>query len=147
QGLGGAAIMALGVALMRFTVEPERLGNAIGWNSLTVALCSAAGPTIGAAILSVASWHWLFLVNLPLGLLALLASSALPGVRGDRRRADLASVACLAAGIGCLVIGAELFASNPLLACAVLACGVPCLALLWRRELPKPAPLVPLDLL
>ena len=58
QGLGGAAIMALGVALLRFTVGPRRLGDAIGWNSLTVALCSALGPAIGVAILSAASWHF-----------------------------------------------------------------------------------------
>jgi DHA2 family multidrug resistance protein-like MFS transporter len=62
QGLGGAAVMALGVALMRFVVPYGRLGAAIGWNALTVALSSAAGPTIGSAILSVANWPWLWLV-------------------------------------------------------------------------------------
>ena len=56
QGLGGAAGMALGVALLRFIVPKERLGAAIGWNALAVALSSAAGPTLGAAILSLGSW-------------------------------------------------------------------------------------------
>jgi MFS transporter, DHA2 family, multidrug resistance protein len=55
QGLGGAAVMALGIALMRFVVPYGRFGAVIGWNALTVALSSAAGPTIGAAILSVAN--------------------------------------------------------------------------------------------
>ena len=41
QGLGGAAVMALGVALLRFSVPPGRLGSAIGWNALTVALANA----------------------------------------------------------------------------------------------------------
>src|SRR3546814_5978574 len=67
QGFGAACIMPLSVALLRFTVPHHRLGMAIGWNALTVALSSAAGPTIGALILSGASWHWLFAVNLPLG--------------------------------------------------------------------------------
>ena len=52
QGLGGAAVMALGVALLRVVVPHRRLGTAIGWNALTVALSSAAGPAIGAAVSS-----------------------------------------------------------------------------------------------
>src|SRR3546814_2052026 len=55
QGFGAACIMPLSVALLRFTVPHHRLGMAIGWNALTVALSSAAGPTIGALILSGAS--------------------------------------------------------------------------------------------
>ena len=50
QGLGGAAVMALGVALLRVVVPHRRLGTAIGWNALAVALSSAAGPAIGAGI-------------------------------------------------------------------------------------------------
>jgi DHA2 family multidrug resistance protein-like MFS transporter len=46
QGLGGAAIMALGIALLRQSLSPARLGAAIGWNALTVATGSAAGPMI-----------------------------------------------------------------------------------------------------
>lgn len=147
QGLGGAAIMALGVALMRITVGPERLGDAIGWNSLTVALCSAAGPALGATILSAAGWQWLFLVNLPLGAAAFAAALALPDAPGDRHKPDLRSIAYLATGVGCIVAGAELLATNPLATLAVLAFAIPCFVLLWRRELPKPAPLIPFDLL
>ena len=108
QGLGGAAVMALGVALLRFVVPRQRLGAAIGWNALAVALSSAAGPTIGAAILSGTSWPWLFAVNLPLGLLVLLASRALPAVDGTARRLDLSSVALNAGAFAAFVIGAEL---------------------------------------
>lgn len=147
QGLGGAAIMALGVALMRFTVGPERLGNAIGWNALTVALSSAAGPAIGGAILAFASWQWLFLVNLPLAALALAAASMLPAMQGDGRRIDLASIGLLAAGVACLVMAGEIMMHSALLATALLACGGATLALLWLRDSPKPEPLVPFDLL
>ena len=55
QGLGGASLMALGVALLRFTYPPRLLGAIIGWNSLTIALSAAVGPTVGAAIISVAA--------------------------------------------------------------------------------------------
>ena len=78
QGLGAAAIMALGIALLRLVVPQRQLGAAIAWNALAVALSSAAGPTIGAVILSSASWPWLFAVNLPLGAMVLLAARALP---------------------------------------------------------------------
>jgi DHA2 family multidrug resistance protein-like MFS transporter len=91
QGLGGACIMSLGVALMRFVVPQSQLGMAIGWNALAVALGSAAGPTIGAVILSTTSWPWLFAVNIPLGVVILLGTRALPQVPGTRRALDLTS--------------------------------------------------------
>jgi DHA2 family multidrug resistance protein-like MFS transporter len=147
QGLGGAAVMALGVALMRFAVPPGRLGAVIGWNALTVALSSAAGPTIGAAILSVANWPWLFAVNLPVGAIALLAARALPRLAGTARGLDLRSVALNALAFGSLVAGAELLPAAPGLAMALLVAAALGLAALIRREIPKEAPLIPLDLL
>ncbi|MCE3289467.1 MAG: hypothetical protein K0R83_1479, partial [Caulobacter sp.] len=78
QGLGGAAVMALGVALLRQAVGGPRLGAAIGWNALTVALASAAAPSLGALLLSVAGWRGLFVLGLPLAAAVLLAARALP---------------------------------------------------------------------
>jgi len=147
QGLGGAAVMALGVALLRFVVPHPQLGAAIGWNALAVALSSAAGPTIGAAILSVTSWPWLFAVNLPLGVLVLLTTRALPHVGGTARRLDLSSVALNAGAFASLVIGAELLPTRPALAVVLLAAAVVVLVALVRREMPKEAPLIPVDLL
>ncbi|PTL85005.1 MFS transporter [Vitiosangium sp. GDMCC 1.1324] len=148
QGLGGAGVMALGVALLRFTVPHGQLGAAIGWNALTVALSSAAGPTVGAAILSVGSWPWLFAVNLPLGVAVVaLAGRALPRVAGTGRPLDLLSVALNAGGFAALVVGAELAPERPALAVALLVAAVLGLAALVRREAPRSAPLIPLDLL
>ncbi|MEZ4311879.1 MAG: MFS transporter [Polyangiaceae bacterium] len=147
QGLGGAAIMSLGVALLRFVVEPRQLGTAIGWNALAVALSSAAGPTVGALVLSTASWPWLFAVNLPLGALVLLATRALPDVPGTARKLDLASMALNAAFFGALIVGAEQMPERPFLAALLLAVGALAMAALVRREMPRPAPMIPLDLL
>jgi len=147
QGLGGAAVMALGVALLRAVVTDHRLGAAIGWNALAVALSSAAGPAMGAAILSGASWPWLFAVNLPLGFLVLLASRALPPVSGTARRIDLPSVALNAAAFGSFVLGAELLPTRPGLAVALVAASAIALVALVRRERLKAVPLIPLDLL
>ena len=72
QALGAAGIMSVNSALVRLVFPPERLGAGMSVMTLTVAVCSAAGPSIAAAILSVASWQWLFLANVPLGLAAIL---------------------------------------------------------------------------
>jgi DHA2 family multidrug resistance protein-like MFS transporter len=148
QGLGGAAIMALGVALMRFVVPHRQLGAAIGWNALAVALASAAGPTLGAMILSAGGWPWLFAVNLPLGVAVLaLAGRALPRVTGTGRRLDLISAALNAGAFAAVVLGAEELPTRPTLAVALFAAAALGMTLLVRREAPRAAPLIPLDLL
>jgi MFS transporter, DHA2 family, multidrug resistance protein len=147
QGLGGAALMALGLALLRYTFPTRYLGSVIGWNALTVALASAIGPSIGAAIISVASWPWLFAVNLPVGAVVLLAGRSLPNPKGSRRAIDLVSVALNAASFGALVLGADWVVARPFLGGSLLAAAALSLVTLIRREMPRKAPLFPLDLL
>lgn len=147
QGLGAAAVMSLGVALLRTVVPANRLGVAIGWNALVVALTSAAGPTVGALVLALASWPWLFAINLPLGLVVLAAASALPPAPGVARRLDRVNMALTASTFGLLIGGAELFVRAPGIALGVLAVGALGLATLIRREASHAAPLFPLDLL
>ena len=147
QGLGGAAVMALGVALLRHVVHHGQLGAAIGWNAMVIALSSAAGPTIGALILSGTSWPWLFAVNLPVGLVVLLATRALPRHSGTARRLDFVSVALNAGSVAALVIGAELLLTKPALAAVLLVASAIGVGVLVRREMPKEVPLIPLDLL
>ncbi|HQQ69928.1 MAG TPA: MFS transporter [Alicycliphilus sp.] len=68
QGLGAAGVMSVNAALVRLIYPRAQLGQGMAINSLVVATASMAGPTVAAAILSVASWPWLFAMNLPLGL-------------------------------------------------------------------------------
>lgn len=147
QGLGGAAVLSLGVALLRIVVSERQLSAAIGWNALAVALASAAGPTVGALILALVSWPWLFAINLPLGALVLLASRALPHVPGHARKLDRTSVAVNAVAFAALVTGAERIFERPVLAGCVLFISALALLVLVRREMPKPTPMIPLDLL
>lgn len=147
QGLGGAGVMALGVALLRASVPRRMLGAAIGWNALTVALSSAASPALGALILAATGWPWLFLVNLPLGAVALLAARALPTAGGAAQRIDVRSALLNGVTFASLVTGAELVPRAPLVAALLLATAALTLFALVRRELPKAAPLIPLDLL
>jgi MFS transporter, DHA2 family, multidrug resistance protein len=147
QGLGGAAVMALGVALLRQVVPHGQFGAAIGWNALVIALSSAAGPTMGALILSGTSWPWLFAVNLPVGLVVLLATRALPRRIGTGRRLDLVSAALNGGSFGALVVGTEMLLTKPVLAVMLLIASALGVGLLVRREMPKEVPLIPLDLL
>jgi DHA2 family multidrug resistance protein-like MFS transporter len=147
QGLGGAAIMALGIALLRVALGAERLGSAIGWNALTVALCAAAGPTIGAVILSFASWPWLFLAGLPVAILAMLAARALPEVPPARQPLDATGIALYGAAAASLFAGAEGAGAQPLAAICLAAAALACIALLVRRGRRQAAPIIPFDLL
>lgn len=148
QGLGAGPLMSLAVALLRFTYPHRMIGTMIGWNSLVIALSSAIGPTIGASILSIASWPWLFAVNIPIGIIVLLlAGFALPNPSGSHRKLDFRSVALNAAGFGCLVLGADHVIENHVTGGLLLAASAVSFAALVRREWPLKTPLIPLDLL
>jgi len=114
-----------------------------------VGLAFTLGPTAASAILSVATWHWLYLINVPLGLLALgLGLRSLPtlpmaGHAFDRLAAALCAglFALLVLGLGTAVHGAQGALTLGLMAVALL-CG----ALLLRRQAGHPAPMLALDL-
>jgi DHA2 family multidrug resistance protein-like MFS transporter len=147
QGLGGAAILALGIPLLRSALGRDRLGSAIAWNALNVAVCAATGPAIGAFLIAIASWPWLFLVNLPVGALALAASRALPAGGGRSTAIDLHSIVLHAAGAALLFLAFESLVVAPINAAILTAFAAVSFALLVRRELRKEAPLLPLDLM
>ena len=74
QGFGGAGIMSVNGALIRFIFPRAQLGRGVGYNVLFVATSSAAGPSVAAAIMAVASWPWLFAIQVPFGLISLALS-------------------------------------------------------------------------
>jgi EmrB/QacA subfamily drug resistance transporter len=69
QGLGGAMLMANAAALITEVFPAQERGRAMGINSITWAVGGIFGPVLGGLILAVASWRWIFLINLPIGLL------------------------------------------------------------------------------
>ncbi len=149
QGLGAAAIMSLNAALVRATFPRAQLGRIIGFNALVMSISAAAGPTIAALILSVASWSWLFLINVPIGIASMLMGTrAFPHTVGHGGRPQYLSAVLSAVALSTLVFGIETLARGE------IATGVPVLAvavisglLLVRRDWSRPAPLLPLDLL
>jgi DHA2 family multidrug resistance protein-like MFS transporter len=149
QGLGASAIMSVNTALIRYLVPPERLGQGLGMNALTVGVSMAVGPTVASMILSVGAWPWLFAVNVPLGILALaFALPALPRTKRGTHAFDpvaaLLNVIAFASLIFALGEAAQREpVSRVLIAAAIsIVFGV----LLVRRQAGHPAPMLPVDL-
>ena len=149
QGLSGAAIMSVNIALIRFVFPARLLGRGVGMNSLVVALAFTVGPTVASGVLAVASWHWLFLVNVPVGIVAVVfASRALPHTARETHGLDRVAALLCAGLFGGGVLGFESLAHGgawlpvALEWAAAAACGV----LLLRRQAGHPAPLLAIDL-
>jgi DHA2 family multidrug resistance protein-like MFS transporter len=150
QGVGGACIMGVNAALVRYIYPANMLGRGIALNGLVVALGVALGPTVAAGVLAVSTWQWLFLINLPLGGAAFYyAFTALPVTPRIAGAFDYVSTALLALALGGLIIGGDRFAheSSLTLTLVLLALGVVSLVLLVSRQLGRADPLLPVDLL
>ena len=163
QGMGAAGIMSVNGALVRLIYPRNLLGRGIAVNSLVVATASVAGPTLAAAILSAASWPWLFAINLPIGLLCLaLAPKVLPQ---NTAKANGARIAWLDVVLNilmfCLIIvGVDGLGGHAegisgrgpdnlpsWLPAAELAAGIAIGVFYVRRQLSQAVPLFPVDLL
>ncbi|MCK8783397.1 MFS transporter [Roseomonas sp. NAR14] len=149
QGLGAAGVMSVNTALLRFVYPRAQLGRGVGLNATMVAVSFAAGPTIASLILSVGPWPWLFAVNVPFGLLAVVVLlRALPETARSGHRFDLAGALLNAAGFGLLIlaIGEAAHQAGPLTLAAELGAALLLILLLVRREASSPAPMLPVDL-
>jgi len=149
QGVGAACIMSMNAALVRATYPANMLGRGIGYNALVLSMSAAAGPTLAAFILSFGKWPWLFLINLPIGVTAIVvAIRALPHVKGHGHPFDWVAAALSGAMMGLTVSGAEIFSrGNGPIGAAMIVAGIASGAWLVRREWGDPAPLFPVDLL
>jgi DHA2 family multidrug resistance protein-like MFS transporter len=116
---------------------------------MVISVAAAIGPTLAALILGIASWPWLFLINLPIGVAALIVGrKSLPDPHGHGEPFDWGSAVLSAVMMGCIVFGAEMFAREGVgLGGALVAIGIAGgVALVWREWREK-VPLMPLDLL
>ncbi|HEX6540653.1 MAG TPA: MFS transporter [Ktedonobacterales bacterium] len=89
QGLGGAMLSANAMAIITEVFPAKQRGQAMGFNAITWGAGSVLGPVLGGIILATASWRWIFLVNLPIGIVATLLAYLLlhdiaPNPRGER---------------------------------------------------------------
>jgi DHA2 family multidrug resistance protein-like MFS transporter len=148
QGFGGAGIMGVNTALIRFIFPRAQLGRGLGFNALIVATFSALGPSIAAGILSIASWHWLFAINVPLGGIALwLASRVLPVTPRAKHRFDALSALLNAATFGLLITAVDgLGRSRGVIEIGELAAALIVGTIFISRQFTLTVPLLPVDL-
>lgn len=152
QGFGGAALMSVNTALIRLIYPQRQLGRGMGINSFIVAVSAASGPTIAAAVLSVASWPWLFLVNVPVGIVSLLlALRFLPpnASRSLASRFDLPGAVMNALTFGLLIAALSGFAQGQPVALTLSQLAIVLVIgyVFVRRQLRMTVPLLPVDLL
>jgi DHA2 family multidrug resistance protein-like MFS transporter len=149
QGFGAAGIMSQNGALVRFTYPSKMLGRGLGLNALVASAGAALGPTVASGILAVASWQWLFAINVPIGIGAyLLGRRSLP----DNPKSgafDLAGTLLSASMFGFGFIGIDLLTrgGNIWIGMSVLALGTGSAVALFLNSRSQAEPIVPFDLL
>lgn len=151
QGIGAACVMGVNIALTRLIYPKEVLGRGLALNAMVIAIATAAGPTIAGAILSVASWHWLFLINLPFGIIAFtLGKKLLPDnlPKKDKSRYDWISSIENMVVFGMIFYSLGSFArhGNIAMNICLLFTGVAIGVLYIRRQKNRPNPMLPVDL-
>ncbi|MDD5198512.1 MAG: DHA2 family efflux MFS transporter permease subunit [Terrimicrobiaceae bacterium] len=163
QGVGGAGMVPVVQAMLADLFPAEKRGMAFSVYGLAVVFAPAIGPTLGGWITDNYSWHWIFLINIPVGIVSLFLTAAFvyepDAARIERTRVfkargfrvDWPGFALTVLGIGCLEMfvdrGQRLdwFASNFITAMAVIS-GVSLVALVWW-ELRQKNPMVDIALL
>src|ERR1019366_8022852 len=106
QGLGAAIVMPLGLTLLTSAFPAARRGTVVGiWGGIA-GLAVASGPLVGGAVTQGLNWHWIFWVNVPVGVVAALgARLRLSESRGSGARLDVPALVLVSAGVGVLIWG------------------------------------------
>ncbi len=153
QGAGGGMMMPAGQMILAGAAGPRRMGRVISVTGLPAFLAPALGPVVGGLILQYASWRWMFLINVPIGIPALvLARRVLPNTleHGARRKLDVPGLLLMATGIPALTYGlAEVGATGTFGATQVIVpilIGVALIAAFVWHCLGAPAPLLDMHL-
>ncbi|MGE0304300.1 MAG: MDR family MFS transporter [Acidimicrobiia bacterium] len=152
QGSAGGVMAPVGMAMMLSLIPREMHGRAMGIASMALMLTPAVGPTAGGLIVDNVSWHWLFLVNVPIGALAIVAGRRLIPVVGVRSDRAFDGVGLLLGSGGLSLAALGLMQGNDwgwtsTATVTSLAIGVAALAAFVAYELKIPHPLVELRML
>ena len=151
QGTGAGATLSVTSALVRFTYPQRMLGRAIGINAVVVSISAALGPTIASGLLALGDWRWLFGVNVPIGVLAvIMAAISLPDSPKHARRFNLVGALLTAASFALLITGLQAFAhggGGQALGALELVLAAASAFALVRHERKLEHPILPFDLL
>jgi EmrB/QacA subfamily drug resistance transporter len=152
QGLGGALMTPVGRLIIVETSSKQRLVTAMAWFTTPALLGPLLGPPLAGLILELGDWPWIFLVNIPVGMLGMLAVRRLvpPLERPNPGRFDWVGFGLLAAGIVAIVVLAETAGTSILPVAArpvALVTVAVALTLYVRHAHRAPRPVIPLRLL
>ncbi len=151
QGLGGAAVLPLSLTILTAAFPVQRRGAIVGIYGGLAGLAVAIGPLVGGAVTEGLDWHWIFWINVPIGVaVGLLSLRFLPETRGVAARLDLPGVALISAGVVSLVwglvrTGQAAWGSAEIV--TTLALGAAFLGAFFAWENRAPEPMLPLRLL
>ena len=150
QGLGAAVVLPLSLTILTTAFPPQRRGLIVGVYGGLAGLAVAAGPLVGGAVTQNLDWHWIFWLNVPIGLLAAtLGTRLLPETHGAAQRLDLPGVALVTGGVVALVWSLvranDVGWTSPQTVGTMLAGCALLLAFVWSQRRAH-APLVPLEL-
>ena len=149
QGAGAAIVTPLTLTLLAEAFPKDRRGVAIGvWSGIS-GVAVALGPLVGGAVVQSISWHWIFWINVPIGLLlAPLAARWLAESRGPYGRLDLRGLALASTGLFGIVFGlvrAQSLGWTSATVLASLIAGAALLAAFVAFELRTPEPMLPMS--
>lgn len=152
QGVGGGMLTPVGMAMLYRAFPPEERVRAASVLTVPTAFAPALGPVLGGLLVNDLSWRWVFYVNVPIGVAALLFGLVALEPNSERAagRFDLPGFLLSGAGLGLLMYGVSegpiLSWSDPVVL-ATIAAGALLLAVLVRTELSRAEPLIDLRLL
>ena len=107
QGIGGGGVMAMCFSIIGDVIPPRERGRYMGFFTATFAAASVAGPLLGGFFVDKLDWRWIFYINLPLGLVALVVtSSVLRRVPFQRQehRIDFLGAALMVAAVSSIML-------------------------------------------
>jgi EmrB/QacA subfamily drug resistance transporter len=155
QGLGAAAMTPQTMAFITHLFPPARRGAALGMWGSVAGLATVSGPLLGGVLVTHLGWEWIFFVNLPIGVLALvLLFLWVPDLQPNRApKFDVLGVVLCCLGLGLLVFGVQNGehyqwgrVAGPITVAEIIAAGVLFLVVfvLWQASARNPEPLMPL---
>jgi EmrB/QacA subfamily drug resistance transporter len=150
EGIGAGIIMPLGLTLLTSAFPVERRGAVVGIWGGVAGLAVASGPLIGGAVTQDLNWHWIFWVNVPIGIAAIAGSRLrLAESRGPASRLDLPALVLIATGVGALTwglvqVGQVGWSSAQTLTALSLGALLIVAFIAWERRAPEP--MIPLGL-
>ena len=152
QGLGGALLMAISPAMLTNAFPASERGRALGINAVFVALGVSTGPTLGGVITTNFSWRWIFYVNVPIGIIGIIATLLVLKEKPHRGQGKFDPLGAIFLGVGLAAItlglsfGQEWGWSSPSLI-STLTVGVLALVAFYITEHRVSNPIIDLSLL